>query len=98
MTTPESISNADSDAICARVADMLDATECANCGKRPSLMFAWDRISKVTIIDEPAVAARMFADAAVEHLKAIGWRMKGDKLVCPQCQTDAKSSGSPTST
>ncbi len=64
---------------------MLDTTECSRCRKHPQLMWAWDGINKVQIIEETAVAASIFADRAVAHLEAAGWQMIGDEVCCPDC-------------
>lgn len=86
MTQRNGPSVADLDPMIARVVETMDATECAGCQKRPDLLFAWDAVSKTTILQDTAAAARLFAEHAVEHLKATGWRMEEDQIVCSQCQ------------
>jgi hypothetical protein len=69
---------------------MLDCTECCACQKRPDLMWVWDGVEKVTIVQNAAAAAETFTRSAVAHLKAGGWRMIDDALYCPDCASKKK--------
>jgi hypothetical protein len=49
------------------------------------LLWAWDGISKTTIIGDIAAAADAFARLTVAHLTNTGWTMIGNELFCPDC-------------
>jgi hypothetical protein len=53
---------------------------CELCKAEPNLEWAWEG---VTAKGEAGV--QEFTIKAVERLKAEGWVMRGDELLCPQC-------------